>query len=1068
MDYPPPRQTRSYQYNNSSQGYSRSRSIDNRAKQHNHREQEQLEYDDSTPVGFNMEDIYEEQQKNEGPNKNLEDRISNSMPDQDYNGDASPGANEDIDQNESNSTTGNQRILGSSKEDVQSTLNNEMAGDNQKSGYLGLNTNQNGGMSRGSADKETSPTTSKDSSAASKDVDPNELRQKVLESLAEKKKKAAVFMNQEKEGTGKLDPSPEIKTVSAASNGDHASSVENSQRKGSASNPERDAAVNALLAEAMCSVKPSSGKSDTTSAEPSKAGLRSPIEDSFDPARRKKHYPDDLKLATKSTGNEHHKNASPRTGPDHDPDSSRRSSFGGQYFPSNRNEKQYRGRNASREDYKEGHGGSFSRTPTSATRSEFSRGPRYEHEERDRRDGSRQDVRHRYEDPPLSAKELRHPGEKISPSDREGRRSDSDHRGHYAEEEEKVRGRRDDQLYKIPEAPRDESRDPYSRALRHQTAWHGQDLGIEASYLARPPGHYLPPRDDPRVIRPPETDYAALYYRDLAEWLDITGYHDFHHRQMILVRHRDNRALEERRLAIEDDPEASRGYIARSQTIAPRDDDIRRVRASSAYAMPPPSGIPSRDERELSVRAHEGVPLRAPSRAAMYPPILRDERPRYADEFRASPPGDAGGLKRRISFREDDYEDQSRPTGKSARLSYEASHRTPQSEEYINNEAFGAHNKGFSSARSGHTEPADNRHPSRRIKEERFEDTEDEASAVRQSLSKRIAASRGREASPPALLESRIRKPSPPRRVYENDSRKEGFVKRDHEDSATGQPNKFHREDGRPQRKTFDKEHRTPEQSPRFQKEFQKPGRAASGKFVPRDEFRKPFQPRRFSDESHPGGNIGRRPSFEDFKKKPYGRGRGRGGGGFHKEFHPSTRHENKEFYADTMDVDRRPEHTIDTRGNDTRYFVVKSFNHDNVTMAQKDELWATQKKNSEIFDEAFKTSRDVILVFSVNKSGKFQGYARMESAPGTASIPIWAKNLLWESSGPFRIRWITICDISFHRVAHLTNRLNEDQPVLIGRDGQEIDTDCGAALCKLIDESAAFRRSYTDNGAGN
>lgn len=115
MDYPPPRQTRSYQYNNSSQGYSRSRSIDNRAKQHNHREQEQLEYDDSTPVGFNMEDIYEEQQKNEGPNKNLEDRISNSMPDQDYNGDASPGANEDIDQNESNSTTGNQRILGSSK-----------------------------------------------------------------------------------------------------------------------------------------------------------------------------------------------------------------------------------------------------------------------------------------------------------------------------------------------------------------------------------------------------------------------------------------------------------------------------------------------------------------------------------------------------------------------------------------------------------------------------------------------------------------------------------------------------------------------------------------------------------------------------------------------------------------------------------------------------------------------------------------------------------------------------------------------------------------------------------------
>lgn len=92
----------------------------------------------------------------------------------------------------------------------------------------------------------------------------------------------------------------------------------------------------------------------------------------------------------------------------------------------------------------------------------------------------------------------------------------------------------------------------------------------------------------------------------------------------------------------------------------------------------------------------------------------------------------------------------------------------------------------------------------------------------------------------------------------------------------------------------------------------------------------------------------------------------------------------------------------LDTRGNDTRYFVVKSFNHDNVTMAQKDvrsafyvrflsgpdacshvqELWATQKKNSEIFDDAFKTSRDVILVFSVNKSGKFQGYVSFMKPP--------------------------------------------------------------------------------------
>jgi hypothetical protein len=84
-----------------------------------------------------------------------------------------------------------------------------------------------------------------------------------------------------------------------------------------------------------------------------------------------------------------------------------------------------------------------------------------------------------------------------------------------------------------------------------------------------------------------------------------------------------------------------------------------------------------------------------------------------------------------------------------------------------------------------------------------------------------------------------------------------------------------------------------------------------------------------------------------------------------------------------------------------------------------------------------------------------------MEGPPGSAPIPSWAKNLLWESSGPFKIQWMSVTDISFHRVAHLKNHLNEGQPVLIGRDGQEIDPECGAALCRTMDEAAAFRKQH-------
>ncbi|RPA71426.1 YTH-domain-containing protein [Ascobolus immersus RN42] len=142
----------------------------------------------------------------------------------------------------------------------------------------------------------------------------------------------------------------------------------------------------------------------------------------------------------------------------------------------------------------------------------------------------------------------------------------------------------------------------------------------------------------------------------------------------------------------------------------------------------------------------------------------------------------------------------------------------------------------------------------------------------------------------------------------------------------------------------------------------------------------------------------------------------------------------------------------------DTRYYVVKSFNHENVKVAQKDNIWATQEKNEELFREAFEMSRDVILIFSVNKSRAFQGYARMESPPDPkTATPTWSKSLLWKSSAPFTIRWLTICEVNFGRIGHLNNKYNENQPVLIGRDGQEIDPETGAELCRVIDERAQY-----------
>ncbi len=58
-----------------------------------------------------------------------------------------------------------------------------------------------------------------------------------------------------------------------------------------------------------------------------------------------------------------------------------------------------------------------------------------------------------------------------------------------------------------------------------------------------------------------------------------------------------------------------------------------------------------------------------------------------------------------------------------------------------------------------------------------------------------------------------------------------------------------------------------------------------------------------------------------------------------------------------------------------SRFFMIKSWTHDNVAASQQDGTWATQPKNADMLIDAFNTCRNVILVFSVNKSTAFQGY---------------------------------------------------------------------------------------------
>lgn len=82
---------------------------------------------------------------------------------------------------------------------------------------------------------------------------------------------------------------------------------------------------------------------------------------------------------------------------------------------------------------------------------------------------------------------------------------------------------------------------------------------------------------------------------------------------------------------------------------------------------------------------------------------------------------------------------------------------------------------------------------------------------------------------------------------------------------------------------------------------------------------------------------------------------------------------------------------------------------------------------------------------------------------------PSWIKGIHWEASPPFRVEWLSTTEVEFYHIGHLRNKLNEDLPVLVGKDGQEIEEGCGR---RLLEEMEPIIRSkqdhlYRDPGRG-
>ncbi|XP_075457659.1 3'-5' RNA helicase YTHDC2 isoform X2 [Ascaphus truei] len=118
------------------------------------------------------------------------------------------------------------------------------------------------------------------------------------------------------------------------------------------------------------------------------------------------------------------------------------------------------------------------------------------------------------------------------------------------------------------------------------------------------------------------------------------------------------------------------------------------------------------------------------------------------------------------------------------------------------------------------------------------------------------------------------------------------------------------------------------------------------------------------------------------------------------------------------------------------RYFIMKSSNLRNLEISQQKGIWSTTPSNERKLNRAFWGSSTVYLVFSVQGSGHFQGFARMSSEIGREKSQDWGSTGL---GGVFKVEWIRKENLPFQNAHHLLNPWNDNKKELEPQVGEQL-----------------------------
>ncbi|XP_078447438.1 uncharacterized protein LOC144716219 [Wolffia australiana] len=204
--------------------------------------------------------------------------------------------------------------------------------------------------------------------------------------------------------------------------------------------------------------------------------------------------------------------------------------------------------------------------------------------------------------------------------------------------------------------------------------------------------------------------------------------------------------------------------------------------------------------------------------------------------------------------------------------------------------------------------------------------------------------------------------------------------------------------------------------------------------------------------------NGGRACIFGDFPRGPRGNRRS---GDSSSSSSLSLSSSSSPFCIDSRDKYNRPD--FETSYENAKFFVIRSFNEDDIHKSIKYSVWASTHYGNQKLDRAFRESvarlddgikYPVFLFFSVNGSGQFVGLAEMLGPVDfIKTMNFWQEDK-WR--GFFPVKWHIIKDIpgSLFRGIILEN--NDNKPVIVSRDTQEVGIHHGLKMLRIFKDFEA------------